>query len=184
VSGANGGHTVDFRDLAARGITLLGSAESYKDGVMHFLPNLAKNIAQGDANYLSVLDAADGYVAQKGLDLPDEPEAREIAPDPQCVTNPLFQLNLAATGITSLIWATGYALDFGWLKVNAFDEKGHPVHQRGISVAPGLYFLGLAWLSRRALPFIWGVWHDAEYLAGHYSCSKRGPLGRGARVGE
>ncbi len=167
VSGANGGHTVDFRDLAGRGITLLGSAEIYKDGVMHFLPNLANNIARGDANYLSVLDAADAYVAQKGLDLPDEPEAREIAPDPQCVTNPLFQLNLAAAGITSIIWATGYALDFSWLKVDAFGEKGLPVHQRGVSAVPGLYFLGLAWLSRRASPFIWGVWHDAEYLAGH-----------------
>src|ERR1700691_5755477 len=54
VSGANGGHTVDFRILAARGITLLGNAETYEDGVMHFLPNLADNIAQGDANYLSV----------------------------------------------------------------------------------------------------------------------------------
>ena len=34
VSGAHGGHTVDFRDLAARGITLLGSAGTYKDGVI------------------------------------------------------------------------------------------------------------------------------------------------------
>ena len=167
VSGANGGRTVDFRDLAARGITLLGSAESCKDGVMRFRPNLAKNIAEGDANYLSVLDAADAYVAQKGLDLPEEPEARKIAPDPQCVTEPLDQLNLVDAGLTSIIWATGYALDFGWIKIDAFDPKGHPVHQRGVSAVPGLYFLGLAWLSRRASPFIWGVWHDAEYLAGH-----------------
>src|SRR5450755_4565699 len=63
----------------------------------------------------------------------------------------------------------GYALEFSCLRVNAFDEKGHPVHQRGVSAVPGLYFLGLAWLSRRASPFIWGVWHDAEYLAGHIS---------------
>ena len=167
VSGANGGHTVDFRILAARGITLLGNAETYEDGVMHFLPNLADNIAQGDANYLSLLDAADAYVAERSLDLPDEPEARAIAPDPQCVTNPLFELNLAAAGIKTIIWATGYALDFGWVKVSAFDHKGRPVHQRGVSAVPGLYFLGLPWLSRRASPFIWGVWHDAEYLAGH-----------------
>ena len=165
VSGANGGHTVDFRKLAARGVTLLGRANSYRDGVMHFLPDLAMNIARGDANYLSLLDAADAYVAQKGLDLPDEPTAREIAPNPQCVTNSLSQLNLAAAGITSIIWATGYALDFGWVKVNAFDDMGRPVHQRGVSAVPGLYFLGLSWLSRRASAFIWGVWHDAEYLA-------------------
>lgn len=167
VSGAHGGHTVDFRDLAARGVTLLGSAGAYKDGVMHFLPNLGKNIAEGDANYLSVLDAADTYVAQHGLDLPEEPQARRIAPEPDCVTHPLHELNLAAAGVASIIWATGYALDFGWLKLDAFDEKGRPAHQRGVSPVPGLYFLGLAWLSRRASPFIWGVWHDAEYLAEH-----------------
>lgn len=165
VSGANGGHTVDFRNLAASGLTLLGSANGYHGGDMYFLPDLATNIARGDANYLSVLNAADAYVAQKGLDLPDEPGARAIAPDPPCVTNPIPKLNLAGAGITSIIWATGYALDFGWLKLDAFDDKGRPAHQRGVSAVPGLYFLGLAWLSRRASPFIWGVWHDAEYLA-------------------
>ena len=145
-----------------------------------FSDGAARRSAVRDANYLSVLDAADTYIAQKGLDLPDEPEAREIAPDPRCVTNPLFQLNLAATGITSIVWATGYALDFNWLKVNAFDEKGHPVHQRGVSAVPGLYFLGLAWLSRRASPFIWGVWHDAEYLAGHIAARNSSPVAHGS----
>jgi putative flavoprotein involved in K+ transport len=167
VSGARGGHTVDFRDLAARGITLLGSAKSYKDGVMEFAPDLGRNIARGDANYLSVLDAADAYVAQHRIELPQDPEAHRIGSDPQCVTHPLSELNLRAAGIASIVWATGYALDFGWININAFDAKGHPVHQRGVSAIPGLYFLGLAWLSRRASPFIWGVWHDADYLAGH-----------------
>jgi putative flavoprotein involved in K+ transport len=167
VSGARGGHTVDFRDLAARGITLLGSTATCQDGVVEFLPNLAENIARGDANYLSMLNAADDYVTQHGLNLPAEPEAHGITPDPSCMTTPILRLNLAAAGITTIIWATGYALDFDWLKVNAFDEQGRPAHQRGVSHVPGLYFLGLAWLSRRASPFIWGVWHDAEYLAGH-----------------
>ncbi len=44
---------------------------------------------------LSVLDAADAYVAREGLDLPEEPDARKIEPDPQCVTDPVLQLNLA-----------------------------------------------------------------------------------------
>lgn len=167
VSGARGGHTVDFRDLAANGITLTGRAETFQDGVMHFRPDLAANIAAGDANYLSVLDTADAYAAAHGLDLPPEPEARTIGPDPDCLRNPLLQLNLAEAGITSIVWATGFALDFGWLQLDAFDEKGRPQHDRGVSNVPGLYFLGLAWLSRRASPFIWGVWHDADYLAGH-----------------
>jgi putative flavoprotein involved in K+ transport len=173
ISGARGGHTVDFRDLAARGITLLGSAAGFKGGVLQLAPDLAKNIAGGDANYLSVLDRADAYVVQKGIDFPQEPDARKIAPAPRCVSHPYSQLDLAAAGVTSIIWATGYALDFGWLKISdAFDEKGRPAHQRGVSSVPGLYFLGLAWLSRRASPFIWGVWHDADHLAAHIAARR------------
>ncbi len=166
VSGARGGHTVDFRRLAARGITLLGSAGAYRDGVMRILPNLADNIARGDANYLSMLNAADAYVRQQGLDLPEEPEAHRIDPDPPCLTHPVDELDLNAAGITSIIWATGYALDFNWIKLDVFDATGRPIHERGVAGIPGLYFLGLSWLSRRASAFIWGVWHDAEYLAG------------------
>jgi putative flavoprotein involved in K+ transport len=166
VSGAYGGNTVDFRRLAARGMNLLGRAEACENGVLRFAPDLADNIARGDANYLSLLDRADDYAAKNGLDLPGEPEAREMLDDPDCVTNPTLSLDLKAAGITSIIWATGYAQDFSWIKADAFDDKGRPVHERGVSKVPGLYFLGLPWLSRRASSFIWGVWHDADYLAG------------------
>ncbi|MGQ3672446.1 flavin-containing monooxygenase [Xanthobacter sp. TB0136] len=174
VSGANGGYTVDFRRLAEQGITLVGRTGAYENGVIHFAPDLAENIALGDANYLSLLDAADAYIEKNGLDLPEEPEARVIGPDPDCVTHPLSTLDLAKAGVTSIIWATGYALDFSWLKVGTYDEKGRPNHHRGVSNdEPGLYFLGLAWLSRRASPFIWGVWHDAEYLAEHIATTRQ-----------
>lgn len=167
VSGAHGGETVDYRRLAARGMILLGRAGSFSDGVLTFEPGLGENLASGDRNYLSVLDEADAYVARTGIDLPEEPEARIIPPDPDCVTNPILSLDLAASGISSIVWATGYGLDFGWLKVDAFDEKGRPRHQRGISSERGVYFLGLPWLSRRGSSFIWGVWHDAKFVADH-----------------
>jgi putative flavoprotein involved in K+ transport len=172
VSGAYGGQTVDFRRLAARGMTLLGRAETFADGTLHFAPDLAKNIALGDANYLSLLDRADEYAAANGLDLPEEPEARRMEPDPECVSDPILRLNLKEAGITAIIWATGYAVDYGFMKIDAFDEKGRPIHERGVSKVPGLFFLGLPWLSRRASSFIWGVWHDADYLAG-YIAEKR-----------
>jgi putative flavoprotein involved in K+ transport len=165
VSGAYGGHTIDFRRLAAGGVTLLGRAESFADGVMRFVPDLADNLARGDANHLSVLDAADAYVAREGIDLPEDPAARVAEPEPASVTDPILQLNLKAAGIASIVWATGYALDFGWLKVDAFDQRGAPVHRRGVSDVPGLYFLGLSWLSRRASAFIFGVGRDAAHLA-------------------
>jgi putative flavoprotein involved in K+ transport len=169
VSGAHGGHTVDFRRLAEQGMTLLGRTEAFSDGVMTFAPDLGANLAKGDANYLSVLGEADAYIADNGLDLPGEPEARDIGPDPQCVTHPIRALNLAQAGIASIIWATGFALDFSWLKVAALDEEGRPRHQRGVSAEPGVYFLGLPWQTRRGSSFIWGVWHDAKYVADHIS---------------
>jgi putative flavoprotein involved in K+ transport len=172
VSGARGGHTVDFRKLADAGITLVGRAEAYQDGVMRFAPDLAKNIAAGDADYLSVLDAADAYAVREGLNLPEEPEARVIGPVPQCVTEPVLELDLEEAGITSIIWATGYALDFGWLKVGDFDAKGRPVHKDGVSPVPGLYFVGLSWLSRRASAFIWGAWGDAKNIAEHIAAHR------------
>lgn len=165
VSGAHGGHTVDFRSLAASGITLLGMAGPYEDGVMRFAPDLRTNIENGDANYLSMLDEADAYVARNGLDLPEEPQARVLGPDPESMINPILELDFAAAGITTIIWAVGFAFDYSWLQVDTFDENGRPIHQRGVSAEPGVYFLGLPWQSRRGSSFIWGVWHDAKYLA-------------------
>lgn len=179
VSGARGGHTVDFRALAAGGIKLLGRAVSFDGGTMRFAPDLGANIANGDANYLSLLDEADAYIARNGLDLPEEPDARILGADPESVTNPILELVLADAGVTSIIWATGFALDYSWLQVDAFDEQGKPKHQRGVSSEPGVYFSGLPWQSRRGSSFIWGVWHDAKYLADQIAI-QRGYLAYGA----
>lgn len=173
VSGARGGHTVDFRGLASQGITLVGMTKSFNGGVVRFQSDLADNIARGDENYLSLLDAADAYIERNGLDLPEEPEAHKTLPDPDCLTHPILELDLAKAGVTAIVWATGFAVDYGWLKVNAFDEKGKPRHQRGVSAEPGVYFVGLPWLSRRGSSFIWGVWHDAKYIADHIATQRK-----------
>ena len=172
VSGTKGGHTVDFRDLAAQGIILAGRTASFGNGTVRFATDLRDNIAAGDASYLTLLDEADAYIALNGLDLPEEPGGRVLGPYPDCVTNPLLELDLAGAGVTTIIWATGYVTDFGWLKVDAFDGNGRPRHQRGVSAEPGVYFLGLPWLSRRGSSFIWGVWHDARYIADQISIQR------------
>jgi putative flavoprotein involved in K+ transport len=166
VSGFDGGKTVDFRDLANSGITLLGLTTSFDDGVLKFADDLERNIARGDKNFLSVLTEADEFIAQNNLDLPLEPEAHILGPMPETALNPIREIDLAAAGITTILWATGYSVDYGWLKVpKALTEAGKPAHQRGVSNANGIYFLGQPWLSRRGSAFIWGVWHDAKFLA-------------------
>ena len=166
VSGAHGGETVDFRRFAARGMTLLGMTERHEAGVMHFADDLARNITAGDENYLGLLDEADAYVAANGIDLPEDPAARLIDADPGCMTTPVRSLDLAARGVSSIIWATGYRQEFDWLKLDCFHADGRPQHHEGIAEVPGLYFLGLPWLSMRGSSFIWGVWEDAARLAG------------------
>ncbi len=165
VSGAYGGHTMDFRRLGNEGVTLTGLTSGFDNGMLSFASDLQKNVAGGDANYKEMLDLADAYVDRMGLDLPEEPEAREEYAMPDCLSNPLSSIDLAAEGVTTIIWATGFRQDFSWLDVDAFDDRGAPVHQRGVSVAPDVYFLGLPWQSRRGSTFLWGVWHDAKYVA-------------------
>ena len=167
VSGSQGGQTVDFRRLAEQGMTLLGTTKSFDDGVLAFAADLADNLTRGDQDYLALLDEADAYVADYGVDLPEEPTARETRPNPSCVTEPILELKLADAGIQSIVWATGFALDFSWLKTKAVDAKGQPLHHRGVSAEPGVYFLGLPWQTRRGSSFIWGVWYDAKYVADH-----------------
>ena len=86
-------------------------------------------------------------------------------PDADCIVNPIRELDLTQAGITTVIWATGFSVDYSWMKIDAFDDRGRPIHQRGVSVEPGVYFLGLPWQSRRGSSFIWGVWHDARHIA-------------------
>ena len=168
VSGAYGGHTMDFRRLAGLGVTLLGRAGEYSNGALRFAPDLAANIAAGDRNYLSVLDEADAFAAAQGLDLPADPGARDLLPLPPEVADPILSLDLQAAGISTVIWATGFKLDYGWIGLDIFRPDGRPRHVEGVvEEVPGLYFVGLPWLSCRGSSFIWGAWRDAERLAAH-----------------
>ena len=85
------------------------------------------------------------------------------------------RIDLHRAGISAIVWATGYALDFGWLQAGRFGADGRPVHERGVGSVPGLYVLGLPWLSCRASAFIWGVWRDAAVLADHIAARAASP---------
>jgi putative flavoprotein involved in K+ transport len=165
ITGAYGGHTIDFRNFAAQGITLLGHLASAQDGVLIFAPDLADSIAHGDAAYHAFLDMVDAHVERQRLDLPSDPGARAKVPDARCLVEPVARLDLRAEGISAIICATGYAFDFSWIDVPVLDARGQPVHERGVSAVPGLYFLGLPWLSKMNSSFLVGVGDDARYLA-------------------
>ena len=165
ITGAYGGHTIDFREFAAEGMILVGRLQSMKDGVLCFAGDLAESLAFGDAAYRSFLDKVDHYIEQHGMNLPPEPQARATHLDPPCVTEPVRQLDKNSTNLGSLIWATGYTFDFSWIDLPVLDAGGAPIHNNGVAPLPGIYFLGLPWLSRMNSSFLSGVGDDAARLA-------------------
>jgi putative flavoprotein involved in K+ transport len=167
ITGAYGGHTIDFRRFAADGMTLLGRVTAASAGTIDIAPDLAASLTNGDAVYTTFLDMVDAHVKRHALDLPDDPETRAMLPDPRCVSEPLRRLDLRASGIHSVVSATGYGVDFGWIDIAVLDGRGEPVHVGGITDVPGLYFLGLQWLSKMNSSFLSGVGDDAAVLADH-----------------
>jgi putative flavoprotein involved in K+ transport len=177
ITGAYGGHTIDYRRFAAEGITLVGRVVAARDRVLDIAPGLAKRIAEADLYYATFLAMADDFAHNRGLVLGEDPAARTRLPDPPCLTEPIRRLDLRAENINAVIWATGYGVDFGWIDCPVFDRGGVPVQRGGITAVPGLYFLGLQWMSRMASSFMSGVGDDAAALADHIARHDPGPEG-------
>ena len=167
ITGAYGGHTIDFRAFAQQGITLLGRLQSGRGQILEFADDLNESIAYGDAAYHAFLDVVDTYVERERMSPPTEPSARARIPDPPCIASPMRQLDIRDTGLSSVIWATGYAFDFGWIDLPVLDAMGAPKHEHGVGPVPGVYFLGLPWLSKMNSSFLSGVGDDAARIADH-----------------
>jgi putative flavoprotein involved in K+ transport len=172
ITGAYGGYTIDFRRFAADGITLLGRVLAARDGALEIAPDLAENLANGDIYYAAFLDLLDAHVERHRLNLPGDPAARLVLADPPGVTEPIRRLDLGQSDIHAVIWATGYDADFGWIDLPAFAARGEPIHRGGISDVPGLYFLGLPYLSKLHSAFLSGVGDDAAVLADHVAARR------------
>jgi len=79
---------------------------------------------------------------------------------------------LTETGETldegTIIWATGFQPDFGWIELPIFDRFGYPRHRLGVvREAPGLYFVGLHFQSGLTSALLGGVGADAKYVTHH-----------------
>jgi putative flavoprotein involved in K+ transport len=167
ITGAFGGNTIDFRQFASLGVTLLGRMQAMHHGAMQFAPDLAENLAYGDASYADFLERMDAHVERHGLKMPEDPSARAVLPAPHCLAEPVTRLDHRAAGIGAVVWATGYDFDLGWIDIPVLDARGRPIHRGGITDVPGLYFLGLQWLSRLNSSLLSGVGDDAAVLADH-----------------
>jgi putative flavoprotein involved in K+ transport len=161
VTGRDGGRDIDLRQRAREGMRLYGRLEAVRGAMLGFAADLRQRLDEADAVAESIKHTIDKYITLRHLEIPAEPHyipVWEPAEEPR-------SLDLAAAGIRTVVWCTGYRADYGWIEVPIFDGRGYPVHRRGVTAAEGLYFLGLPWLHTWGSGRLSGVATDATYLA-------------------
>ena len=165
LSGAQGGHDINLRQFARDGIILLGRFQAIQGKRLILAPDLEENLAKADAFEIQITQGIDEYIKKTGMEVGESRVFREVSTTEAMTAKPILTLDLQSAGIRTIIWATGYQLDFGWVHIPIFDQTGFPVHQRGVTAFPGLYFVGLHWLYKMKSALIYGVGEDAAFVA-------------------
>jgi putative flavoprotein involved in K+ transport len=160
LSGHHGGHDVDLRRMAAAGTPLLGRIRGIAGERLELADDLAANLAGVDRLFEQQLrPLIDAYIERVEPDAPVDDHAWfDFEPSPPS------ELDLAAAGVSTVIWATGYRPSFGWIDLPIFDEQGFPRHTRGVSEVQGLFFLGLHWQHTIASATLFGPTVDGAWL--------------------
>jgi putative flavoprotein involved in K+ transport len=158
VSGNDGGHDCNPRWLAAKGAILLGRVDGFDGSDVQIGDNLEASLAWGDEFSAEFRQKVDEYVAESGLDVPDE----EVTPPEPF--HSVSKLDLARDSITTILWANGFRPDHSWIDGVETDEQGWPITDGGVSPIPGLYFVGMHWLRTRKSSLFLGVGEDAEHV--------------------
>jgi putative flavoprotein involved in K+ transport len=164
LSGKDGGRTINLHLFARDGVRLLGRILDAEDRKIKLAADLKENLAKADKAEADITAMIDQYIEKNGINAPEE-----VLPKYQdgYGVEEVTELDLEAAGIKTIIWAMGYNFDYSLVKVPFADEDGYPIHQRGVTRFPGLYFIGLSWLYKRKSPLLLGVAEDADYIASH-----------------
>jgi putative flavoprotein involved in K+ transport len=161
VTGRDGGRDIDLRALAREGMRLYGRLRGIAGGRLNFAADLRRNLDSADAVAERIKDTIDRLIGARGIAAAAELRYRPVwTPPPDQPAS----LDLARGGITAVVWCTGFRQDHRWVEAPVFDGRGLPVHERGVTGVPGLYFLGLPWLHTWGSGRFAGVARDAAHL--------------------
>ena len=171
LSGNDGGHDCHPRMLARLGVVLIGRVDAIDGHEIVVRPGLEEALAKADEFAVQFRRQVDEHVAATRLDVLDADPDLDAGPADPATANATTRLDLGSADITSVLWANGYEPDFRWIHLDIFDSDGWPRQIRGVTAAPGLYFVGLHWLHKRKSALFLGVGEDAEYVVGHLAGS-------------
>ena len=163
VSGANGGHTVNLHKYAKDGVILLAKINRTNDFKVYLDKNLHQLLTNADSLEKKLLPAIDKIIEKDNLDAPEED--LEVL-DEGFKQEIVDELDLTESNINTIIWATGYARDYSFIKTDKkiIDKMGFPIQKRGVTEEDGLFFIGTVWLYKTASSLLYGVGEDAEHL--------------------
>ncbi|MBP52848.1 MAG: FAD-dependent oxidoreductase [Opitutae bacterium] len=160
LSGRDGGHEIDLRKFAQSGLALYGTVSKIEGEKIYFSPDLEANLDLADKSYLRICELIDDYIEKNSIDAPAKPTFKKLwRPEKEVAL-----IDAKEKNITSVIWCTGFTPDYSWLKIDCLDERGRPIHKRGVSNQEGLFFLGLNWLHTWGSGRFLSVADDAEYV--------------------
>jgi putative flavoprotein involved in K+ transport len=162
LTGRDGGREIDLRRRALEGMRLYGSFVDASATHLQFAPDLARNLDEADRSYNNIRALVDDYIERMQIDAPVEAPYRA----PWAPGRETTELDLAAEHITSVVWAIGFTADYAFADLPVFNGRGHPVHRRGVTPVPGVYFMGLAWQNTWGSGRFADVGKDAEHLLG------------------
>jgi putative flavoprotein involved in K+ transport len=165
-TGKDGGHTINLHQFMRDGVVLLGHIQSIQGYRIALAPDMKENLAKADKFEVDFVKQIDEYIASNEIEAPIEnlPELRD-----GFQAEEITDFDLNSTGISSVIWTTGFKFDFGLVKLSAFDEDGYPLQKRGVTEFAGLYFIGLPFLTKFKSGLLAGVGDDAAHVAEHIS---------------
>lgn len=164
ISGKNGGHGLNLHQFHRDGVVLLGHVRDARDGHLIVDRDLYETLAKVDQFEIDALKRIDAYIARTGLNAPIEtiPQLHDGYGQEQ-----ITELDLKASRVSTIVWATGYSFDYSLVKLPVVDADGYPIQKRGVTEYEGLYFLGMPWLHTRRSGILFGVGDDAAYLSRH-----------------
>ena len=161
VTGRDGGRDIDLRLRAAQGMTLYGRFEHGAGTQFRFGSGVREKLDAADKVSEDIKRSIDRFIAEHDIAAPEEAPYHPVwVPGPDTLS-----LDAADAGIAAVVWCIGFTMNFRWIGPDVLDERGAPIHRRGVTAEPGLYMLGLPWLHSWGSGRFSGVARDAAFLA-------------------